>query len=435
MKTRPTWGDWLVALLLASTMIFSLVDRFALSLLTQDIKADLLLSDRDIGLLNGVAFGLFYAIIGLPLGWLADRWSRVGTILLGLAVWSVATAMSGLASSFTALLLARIFVGAGEAGLAPASYSILHQRFPKRSLNKAISLFQAGGMFGSGAALLVSAIIYNFFQNGGANGWPFISGLKTWQQTFIAVAAPGIPFFILLSFLREDRSGPTEASGRHGEVGSETVSMIEALRSNPLFYGLIFLGMAAILSTNYALLNWVAPILSREFGYAPREVGNTYGAMVMVICPVSMLLAGVVCDHLVQRGVKQVQAKAALLASVVMLAGMIAIGLASRATEILIIAGIVHFMISIPQAVVPALLQVETPHSARGQVSAFYVLVVNITGLGLGPVIIGSISTADMFGASSLRYAVSWFTVPFLAIAVLALILLLRRNERLAAAH
>ena len=113
---KPALRDWIFVFLLMTTMIFSYVDRFTLALLVQPIKADLGMSDAQIGLLNGIAFGLFFAFMGMPLGWLADRWSRIGTIILGVGIWSLSTAASGFAGSFYQLLFARMGVGAGRGG-------------------------------------------------------------------------------------------------------------------------------------------------------------------------------------------------------------------------------------------------------------------------------------------------------------------------------
>ena len=110
--------SWALVAFLLSAMILSVVDRFGLSLMIDPIKGDLHLTDRDFGLLNGVAFGLFFAALGIPLGWLSDRWSRKGVMALGVAMWTLATAACGLAHSFPELLIARIVVGAGEAGLS-----------------------------------------------------------------------------------------------------------------------------------------------------------------------------------------------------------------------------------------------------------------------------------------------------------------------------
>src|SRR5471032_3053989 len=126
-----TAGAWLLCLVLCIAMVVSVIDRFALSLLLEPIKLNFNVSDAEIGLLQGLAFGLFYAVLGIPCGWLADRWSRTWTILIGLLIWGIATAACGLATSFAGLLVARMFVGAGEAALAPAAYALIHERFPR----------------------------------------------------------------------------------------------------------------------------------------------------------------------------------------------------------------------------------------------------------------------------------------------------------------
>ena len=153
--------DWLLVIVLMLAMIVSIIDRFALSLLVEPIKADLGLSDTDIGLLSGLAFGLFYALIGLPMGILADRWSSKGVIVFGITVWSLATAGCGLAANFVQLMLARIGVGAGEAGLAPASYSIIARTFPPDRLSLAMSVFQMGAVLGSGLAIAIVGAVFS----------------------------------------------------------------------------------------------------------------------------------------------------------------------------------------------------------------------------------------------------------------------------------
>src|SRR5690606_7954851 len=188
------------------------------------------------------AFGLFFAVMGLPLGWLADRWSRKGTIMLGVGMWSVATAACGLAANFPQLLLARIGVGAGEAGLAPASYSIVHDRFPREQLGRAISLFQVGGVLGAGLALLITGYVYRYFTGGGGADLPLIGGLRPWQQTFLAIATPGLLFLLLIAMIREPErvAGPADTAGTGEPRGF--AAMVAAVRSRMGLYLPLFVG-------------------------------------------------------------------------------------------------------------------------------------------------------------------------------------------------
>ncbi len=422
--------DWLVVLLLMAALILSFIDRIALSLLVDPIRADLGISDTQIGLLHGIAFGLFFAIMGLPLGWLADRWSRKGTIILGVGIWSIATAACGLAGNFVHLLLARIGVGAGEAGLAPASYSIVHDRFPRAQLGRAISLFQVGGVVGSGLALAITGFVYRHFQSGGGQGIPLIEGLSAWQQTFVAIATPGIVFVLLLSFVHEPRR-PAASGDRAARV-----SMLAAVREKPGIYVPLFLGMSGVILTSYALVSWMPALLGREFGLAPDRIGVVYGMTVLIASPVGLLAGGWLADALVRRNAADAHVRVAAIAAILGLPFALALPWAHGMTATLLVAGGLHFAVSFPMGVVPAFIQLVTPAEARGQVSGLYVLVINVVGLGLGPTLVGALSGMAPADPAGLRHAMGLVIVPAMAIATLTLWLLVRsvRSKSLNAA-
>jgi len=415
--------DWLVVLLLTGAMIFSFVDRFTLSLLLEPIKADLGISDAELGLLNGVAFGLFYAAMGLPLGWLADRWSRKGTIILGVGIWTVATAACGLASNFLQLLIARIWVGAGEAGLAPASYGLVHDRFPKRSLGRAMSVFQLGAMVGSGVALLVAGAVYEFYVRHAGMAIPLIGGLKPWQQTFVTVAAPGLIFLALLSLMKEPRPA---ASAVGAAVRSGT--LISALGENAKGYALLFFGMSGVTITIYGMLSWIAAVLQREHHWTPGEVGQSYGLIVLVAAPLGLLVGGILNDILTTRGRDNAPALIAGGSALLAFPAMLAVGVAPGPIALLGLVAVLHFLLGTPIGIVPAYIQLITAPEVRARVSAAYVLVVNIVGLGLGPTLIGAISSLSPDDPAALRIALVCVTAPFLALAAGLLLTLARRD-------
>lgn len=404
--------DWAVVILLSATLIFSLVDRVALSLMLDPIKASLGISDAQFGLLNGIAFGLFYACMGLPMGWLVDRWSRKGTMLIGVAVWSFATAICGFASTFTALLLARIFVGAGEAGLAPASYGILHSRFVDRGLGLAISIFQIGGTIGSGIGLIVTGMTYSFFEHGGASNVPYIGHFAAWQLTFIAIALPGAFFLILLSFIRDQ---PQRSQEKLAE--NDRISLLEALRADRENIATLYLGMAGIWITTYALLSWLPAAFAREYHISPRDAGFFYGSLVTVVCPVGMILGGVVSDHLLRKIDCPIQIIIALLVTVVAIPLVVMLVWFDSFRSALIIAGLLHIFLSAPVGIVPALIQHQAPASVRGQLSALYIMTVTFMGAGLGPTLVGVISSCLPQSATTLRTAIVAVCVPALIIA------------------
>ncbi|QEH78183.1 MFS transporter [Sphingomonas sp. C8-2] len=414
--------DWLVVLLLMAALILSFVDRIGLSLLVDPIRADLGISDAEIGLLQGIAFGLFFAVMGLPLGWLADRWSRKGTIMLGVGMWSVATAACGLAANFPQLLLARIGVGAGEAGLAPASYSIVHDRFPREQLGRAISLFQVGGVLGAGLALLITGYAYRYFTGGGGADLPLIGGLRPWQQTFLAIATPGLLFLILIAAIREPErvAGPADGAGTGEPRGF--AAMVAAVRSRIGLYLPLFVGMSGVIMTSYALVSWMPAVLGREFHWPAEVIGVRYGLVVLSASPVGLLAGGWLADALLRSGSGNAHVRVVALAALLGLPFALALALPSGPMGLLLVVGGLHFAASMPMGVVPAFLQLATPPAARAQVSGLYVLFINVVGLGLGPTLVGLLSTGMGPDAASLRLSMALVIGPAMlaAAAVLA---------------
>jgi MFS family permease len=152
-------ASWYALAVLTFINIFGYMDRIALSILMQPIKLDLHLSDQQLGLLSGIAFALFYAILGVPLARLADRSSRVRLISICLTLWSAMTAVSGLAQNYTQLFLARVGVGIGEAGCVPPAHSLIGDYFPRAKRALGISLFNAGAAVGvSGGMFMIGSL-------------------------------------------------------------------------------------------------------------------------------------------------------------------------------------------------------------------------------------------------------------------------------------
>ncbi len=186
-----------VLTLLVLIYAFNFLDRNVVTIIAPYLKADLGVSDAQIGLLFGTAFALFYAVFGLPLAKLADGWSRVKTISLGLTFWSAMTAISGMAGSFAQLSLARVGVGVGEASASPAAYSLLQDYFPKTQRAAVLAIYSAGIYVGAGAALFFGGSIAQYWDaNYTAASAPF--GLKGWQATYLAFGIPGLILALLL---------------------------------------------------------------------------------------------------------------------------------------------------------------------------------------------------------------------------------------------
>lgn len=206
VPASPAQRSWAL-LLLAVVYAVNFIDRQIVSVLALDIKRDLGLNDADLGFLYGTAFGVFYALFGIPMGRLADSWNRVRMITLGLAFWSAMTAASGFARSGTELGIARIGVGVGEATASPCAYSLISDYYPKKQRATALALYSSGMYLGSGISLLIGAVVLTRWNAAFPTGW---HGFVGWQASFLVIGIPGLLLAVFVSRLREPQRGALE---------------------------------------------------------------------------------------------------------------------------------------------------------------------------------------------------------------------------------
>lgn len=212
-ERQATGYSWYVLGVLVVVYILNFIDRQVLSILAVDIKADLGLTDSDMGFLGGAAFAVFYALFGIPLGRLADNWQRVRLLSAGLALWSLMTALSGFARNQLALSFARMGVGIGEATASPTAYSLISDYFPKRQRATALAIYSSGLYIGGGVSLLIGAAVVEAWNRNYPGGGPL--GLVGWQAAFLAVGIPGLLVALWVSTLREPlREGGSTGSPR-----------------------------------------------------------------------------------------------------------------------------------------------------------------------------------------------------------------------------
>ena len=377
---------WFVVFLLVLAYAIGVVDRIVIGLLTQSIKADLQLSDTDLGVIQGFAFSLFYAMFALPVGLLVDRWKRVPVLWAGVLIWSVATVFCGLAGSFAMLFLARVFVGAGESTTTPASSSIIADYFPPAQRAKAYGVFAMGGSLGIGIAYLLGSIAIQVAA--GIKEWaPGIFGaFREWQVVFFVIGAPGILLAAVMAFaIREPL--------RRGALATtEKISLVplwREMRTNSLALVTIMLGMIMNVMIVNAQLAWFPTLFFRVHGWTPAQVGNVLASVGVPFGLFSALTAGWVLSWLAKRG----RDDGPVLVMGLQCVAWAIFGTAKclAPTPQLALAGHVMTSLFATWAVTSALTALNqiTPNRLRGQVVAVYTLLTAFVGVALGSVVVG----------------------------------------------
>ncbi len=383
--TRVTLG------LLTTTYFFSYMDRQILAILLEDIKADLLLSDTQLGLLSGLAFALFYATLGVPVAALADRSNRRNIISIALALWSGMTALCGLAQNFTHLLIARIGVGVGEAGSSPPSHSMIADMYPAEKRALALSIYSLGVTLGAAAGQIFGGNLTYFFD---------------WRTAFIAVGIPGI---ILAVVVRLFASEPP----RRAEPGYVAVDGMPTIRegfasifSNEAARWLVA-GVTLTSMIGYALTGWTPPYLIRSFGLNTLQIGNFVAPVLAVAGVASGLGSGWLANRLAEKHGMQAQPLMIATLKLIALPFLVMFYLMQDAFWAVGAYFIAVLFQSCYLGPTFAMLQTLAPMKMRAVWAAITLLVINLIGLGLGPTLIGIISDlyAPRFGDESLRYA------------------------------
>ena len=365
------------------------IDRQILNILIEPIKEEFGASDLMMGMLAGPAFALVYATAGIPIARLADTYSRRSIIAASAAVWSGMTVLSGTARSFVMLAVFRVGVGLGEAGASPPSHSLISDYFPAERRGRALGVYSMAVQAGAAFGWLLG-------------GWLFF--LMGWRWAFVAAGVPGLIFAILVRFtVKEPKRGGTE----EGETDVTPMAFWEAMRHlvGQRSYMWLQAGGALHAIAGYGLAVWVAPFLMRVHGLEIPVIGTWLGCIAVVAGMPGMLLGGLLSDRLSPRDARWylgIPALAALFSAPFSVAFLF---LGNPTMALLCYAGHSLFGMGF-SAPTFAMTQAVVKVRARSLAVAFHLLLVNLVGLGLGPVVIGGLNDYlyDDLGDEAIRY-------------------------------
>ena len=290
---------WSVVGLFCVAAILSYTDRQILGLLVDPIRADLHISDTQVGVLQGIAFAIVYSLAGLPLGRLADLVQRRTVILCGIALWSVGTLLCGYAGSFGMLFAGRIVVGIGEAALAPAAMSMIADMFPTARRGTAIGLFAMGMVIGGGAAISIGGGVLGLAAHGGFAGMPVLGTLAPWRTVLVLLAMSGVPLFVLLALVKEPLRHRTAVEA--GETGGGLRAILAQLALVRSALIPLVLGCALMSVGDFAMLSWAPALLGRRYLLSPEAIGLALGMPIVFAGALASLGGGAISDRLALR--------------------------------------------------------------------------------------------------------------------------------------
>ena len=411
---------WYAVTVLLTAYLLSLMDRQILSLMVEPIRRDLGLSDTAISLLQGIAFALFYTLMGLPIAVLADRFNRKKIIGVGMVLWSIMTGFCGFANSFTTLFIGRIGVGFGEATLSPSAYSIMADAFTREKVARAISVYSIGGFVGPGLALLVGGAIIGSLAQMDHVAIPLLGDFRPWQATFLVLAAGGIPFTLLLLTMKEPPRR-VKAASQEGSVAA----WLKQLRGHWGSYAGLMGGESLIAVAGYGGLAWAPTIFIRVHHWPVGQVGLVIGVLVAVTGTLGVLSGAALAERFRARGKNAPIPRVMALGAGLSVPFILLLTLPNAYAALAGLA-VFYFCNSMPWGICGAGVQLTTPNRLRAKAAATMLLATNLMGLGVGPTVVASITdyvfvdplmVAYSFGisgsvASALACLLIWWSIP-----------------------
>ena len=394
-----------VLVVLVIVYTFNFIDRQIVGILAVPIKAELHLTDSQLGLMGGLAFALFYTLLGIPIARMADRVSRTSIMTVALALWSLMTAVCGLTHSFGQLFMARVGVGVGEAGGVAPAYSLICDYFPAKERARALSVYSFGIPIGAALGVVLGG---------------YITSLVSWRMAFFIVGLAGLLITPLLkSTVREPKRGALDPERVDSAPAPSLFEVIAVLARKASFWGLS-LGAASASMMGYGLFFWAPSFLVRSFHLTLLHASLGFGALVLVGGLIGIWFGGALADRY---GAKR-RAMYAYIPAIAFLATLPFYAAGVLSTTL----WISFAVLLVPTALglawlgpVLAAVQHLVPGNMRATASALFLFINNLIGIGLGTTLIGVVSdlTRARFGSESLRYAILAGTSFYLIAALL----------------
>lgn len=372
---------WFVVFALSMLQIGSYIDRQVINLLVEPMRRDFAINDTQVSLLLGLSFAVFYALIAIPLGKLADSYSRVMIVVAGGIFWSVATLACMIADGYWQLFAARMMVGVGEATLIPAGYSLLSDYFRPGRVATATSIVTGSSFLGSGLALVLGGIMIDALPKAEFVSLAFIGDVRSWQLAFGFASIPTFAVLLMFVFVREPARRGTAVT----TAAATPREALAYLGTDKALWISLYVGMSLLSAFQFGLTAWIPTFFMRTYGWTTTEAGQMYGTMFVVVGTMGTLSGGWICDRLFDRIGRRAFVMTPLLASLVCLPSVIVFALAGDATISTIALVPLTYFATVAFGAAIAAIPSLAPNRMRAQLVAAYMLCGAIIGQGGGP--------------------------------------------------
>lgn len=430
-KTQPyptAKAGWFMVAMLTSAYVLSYIDRSIIGLLIEPIKVDLGLTDADVGYILGPAFAIIYVAAGLPLGWLVDRKRRTWIVGFGVIVWSLATAVCGLAKNFWQLFLARMTVGAGEAVLSPSAMSMISDSFPPERRGKPIAVYVGALSLGAAIASLIGGGVTQWAKTTDNISVPLLGELAPWQLTFVAVGLPGLILAVIFFIMHEPPRRPHIAAKGEEDVGNGIGDALGYVGRNIGPYA-GFISLACAMTICAYSQGFLPSVFARSFGWETETYAYVNAVVIICAGPPAVFAAGWLSDRWAQAGRNDAPLLLLVIGFVLMVPTAVLPMFMPSGELAFVFLFFNTSAIGIISAMALNALLAITPGQVRGQITALYYIVISMSGLFIGPTTVGVLSTY-VFGEENLNYAFAATCCMYAIVQLLLLPVIIKSYKR-----
>lgn len=393
-EARGGLRAWAAVALLLVLSLFSVLDRNLITLLVDPIKADMHVSDVQLSLLFGMAFATFYGLSGIIAGYAVDRFSRRIVLAVGVLVWSLGTMLTALTDRFSLLFIARASVGAGEAVLPPATYSILSDMFSRGRLALPVSITALGLKLGQGFALVVGGVLTALIPPSLPVTVPLLGEMQGWRAIFLLGGAPGLLLILLILLMREPtRHGAVQAAGSDAGFAR----YLSFMRQERRFFLCHHLGQFLFVSVSIGVTAWTPAFMTRVHGWSPAETGTWIGLASLIGAAVGMPLHGWIADRMYRASAGDGHMRYAMWSAALAAPVAIAAFLVPAAWVAAVLIGLLMLVMSSYASLPLVALQTVVPATMRGKSVSVVMLVAGTGALVVGPFLV-AVLTDGVFG-------------------------------------